>query len=197
MDKILSNNNNNNNNNNETTNHLVCECSKLAQIEYKKRHDNVARIVHWNLVKLHRLDVAEKWYDHKPEGVMEGDGTKLLWDFNIQTDKEIQARRPDLVVVNRKDNQCFIIDIAVPNDSGIFEKEKEKIEKYQDLRRQIAKLWSIKTSVVPIVVGTLGTVTNNRLGKHLKTFGVTATVELLQKAALLGTARILRKVLEA
>ena len=48
--------------------------------------------------------------------------------------------------------------------------------------------------VVPIVVGALGTVTNN-LGKHLKTIGITATVELLQKAALLGTARILRKVL--
>ena len=83
----------------------------------------------------------------------------------------------------------------MPNDSGIFEKE-EKIKKYQDLRRKIAKLWSIKTSVVPIVVIALGTVTNN-LGKHLKTIGVTATVELLQKAALLGTAWILRKVLEA
>ena len=46
----------------------------------------------------------------------------------------------------------------MPNDSGIFEKE-EKIEKYQDLRREIAKLWSTKTSVVPIVVGALGTVT--------------------------------------
>ena len=83
----------------------------------------------------------------------------------------------------------------MPNDSGIFEKE-EKIKKYQDLRRKMAKLWSIKTSVVPIVVIALGTVTNN-LGKHLKTIGVTATVELLQKAALLGTAWILRKVLEA
>ena len=53
-------------------------------------------------------------------------------------------------------------------------------------------------SVVPIVVSALGTVTNN-LGKHLKTVGVTATVlvELLQKAALFGTARVLRKVLEA
>ena len=61
-----------------TTHHLVCECSKLAQIEYKQRHDNVARIVHWNLAKLHRLDVVEKRYDHKPEGVMESDGTKLL-----------------------------------------------------------------------------------------------------------------------
>ena len=56
----------------ETTHHLVCECSKLAQIEYKQRHDNVDRIVHWNLAKLHRLDVAEKWYDHKPEGVLNG-----------------------------------------------------------------------------------------------------------------------------
>ena len=81
----------------------------------------------------------------------------------------------------------------MPNDSGIFEKEKEKTEKYQDLRRE---MWSIKTSVVPIVLGALGTVTNN-LGKYLKTIGFTATVELLQKAALLGTARILRKVLEA
>ena len=45
----------------ETTHHIVCECSKLAQIEYRQRHDNVARIVHWNLAKLHRLDVTEKW----------------------------------------------------------------------------------------------------------------------------------------
>ena len=127
---------------------------------------------------------------------MESDGTKLLWDFNIQTDKEIQARRPDLILVNRRDKQCFIIDIAVPNNSGILEKEKEKIKKYEDVRREIGKLWSIKTSVIPVVVGALGTVTNN-LGKHLNAIGVTATVELLQKAALLGTARILRKVLEA
>ena len=45
---------------------------------------------------------------------MESDRTKLLWDFNIQTDKGIQAQRLDLVLVNRRDNQCFIIDIAVP-----------------------------------------------------------------------------------
>ena len=111
-------------------------------------------------------------------------------------DKELQERRPDLIVVNRRDNQGFIIDIAVPNDSGFLEKEKEKMEKYQDLRRDLAKLWSIKTSVIPVVVGALGTVTNN-LGKHLNTIGVTTTVELLRKAALLGTPRILRKVLES
>ena len=61
----------------ETTHLLGCGCSKLAQIEYKQRRDNVARIVRWNLAKLHRLDVAEKWYDHKSEGVMESHGTPL------------------------------------------------------------------------------------------------------------------------
>ena len=33
----------------ETISHIVSECEKLAQKEYKKRHDNVARIVHWKL----------------------------------------------------------------------------------------------------------------------------------------------------
>ena len=31
----------------EDVTHLVSECKMLAQKEYKRRHDNVARIVHW------------------------------------------------------------------------------------------------------------------------------------------------------
>ena len=84
----------------------------------------------------------------------------------------------------------------MPGDSRVGEKEREKIEKYQDLRREVAKLWNIKTTVLPIVVGALGVVTKN-LTRRLKTIGVTTKIELLQKAALLGTARLLRKVLEA
>ena len=53
-----------------------------------------------------------------------------------------------------------------------------------------------ETTVVPIVVGALGVITEN-LTKHLKTVGVTTKTELLQKVALLGTARLLRKLLEA
>ena len=38
-----------------------------------------------------------------------------------------------MVVVDKKRRTCKIIDFAVPGDSTIEEKEKEKIEKYQDL----------------------------------------------------------------
>ena len=53
-----------------------------------------------------------------------------MWDFSIQTDHVIEARRPDLAVVD-KERSCKIIDLAVPEDSRIEEKEKDKIEKYQ------------------------------------------------------------------
>ena len=64
--------------------HLISECKKLAQKEYKRRHDNVARIVHWKLCGLCQLEKAEKWYEHQPNGVTESDNVKILWDFNIQ-----------------------------------------------------------------------------------------------------------------
>jgi len=71
-----------------------------------------------------------------------------------------------VVVVDREKKTCNIIDIAVPVDAGIVEKEKEKVEKYQDLRREVLRLWNVKAKVVPIVVGALGAVTPN-FSKHL------------------------------
>ncbi|XP_063595812.1 uncharacterized protein LOC134772704 [Penaeus indicus] len=82
----------------ETVHHIVSECKKMAQKEYKRRHDNVARIVHWHLCKKYNLERTEKWYEHAPEGVVENDEVKLLWDVNIQCDHLIEARRPDIVV---------------------------------------------------------------------------------------------------
>ena len=45
-----------------------------------------------------------------------------------------------MVVVDKKERSCKIIDFAVPGDSRIEEKEKDKIEKYQDLGRELQKI---------------------------------------------------------
>ena len=85
---------------------------------------------------------------------------KLLWDINIKCDNVIEARRPDIIVIYKKERMGIIIDIAVPADASAMEKEKEKVEKYQDLRREIARLWKLKrVEVVPVVTGALGSVT--------------------------------------
>ena len=118
-----------------------------------------------------------------------------MWDFSIQTDHVIEARAPDLVVVNKMRRACKIIDFAVPGDCRIEEKEKEKIEKYQDLRRELQKIWNVRVKIVPLVVGFLGAIPK-QFGNRLKETGVSAEIGQVQKTVLLGTARILRKVLE-
>ena len=118
-----------------------------------------------------------------------------MWDFSIQTDHVIEARRPDLVIVDKKERTCKIIDFAVPGDSRIEEKEKEKIEKYQDLGRELKKLWNLRVKIIPLVVGSLGAIPK-QFDKRLEDIGVSVGIGQVQKTVLLGTARILRKVLE-
>ena len=81
-----------------------------------------------------------------------------MWDFSIQTDHVIEARRPDLVVVDKKRRTCKIIDFPVPGDSRTEEKDKEKIEKYQDLRRKLKKIWNVRVNIILLVVGSLGAI---------------------------------------
>ena len=57
------------------------------------------------------------------------------------------------MVVNKQERECAIVDIAVAGDKRIVEKENEKDIKYQELKREIARLWNIRTvQEIPIVV---------------------------------------------
>ena len=142
------------------------------------------------------LEHTEKWYEHTPEGAIENDDVKILWDVNIQCDNVIEARRPDIVIVDKRENSCIIVDIAVPADKRILDKENEKIEKYQELKREIGRLWGLrKVRVIPVVIGALGSV-SKRFDKWIEELEIKPNVVDIQKSALLGTARILRKVLE-
>ena len=116
----------------EIIDHIVNGCSKLAQKEHKRRHDNLGKIVHWKLARKSNFEAGDKWYEHEPEIILENEDYKILCDFSIQSDHVIEARRPDLAVVDKKEKSCKIIDFAVPGDKRIEENEKDKKEKYQD-----------------------------------------------------------------
>ena len=50
--------------NNETISHIESTCPKLTQKESKKRRDNVARAIHWDLSGKYGFQRNERWYDH-------------------------------------------------------------------------------------------------------------------------------------
>ena len=56
--------------------YVMAECKKLAQKEYKQRHDSIARIVHLELCQKFELLGKVKWYNHRPESVTENDRVK-------------------------------------------------------------------------------------------------------------------------
>ena len=110
---------------------------------------------------------------HNPALVLENDSHKLLWDFNIQTDHLIPARGPDLIIITKKIKKiiCKIVGFGVPADHRVNLKGSEKTNKYLDLARELKKLWHMKVTIVPIVIGALGTITKG-LSKGLENIEV-------------------------
>ena len=132
---------------------------------------------------------------HNPKYDMKNETHKLLWDFEIQTDHLISARRPNLVLVNKKKATWRIVDFTVPVDHRVKVKKGEKRYKYLDLAWELKNLWNMKMTAIPVVIGALGTVTK-RCVKWLEDLEISTRMVTIQTTALLRSARILRRVLE-
>ena len=89
----------------ETINHIINDCSKLAQKEYKTRDDWVGKVIYWEMCKKFRFDHTNKWYMHNPASPLENNTHKLLWNFHIRTDHLFSARRPNLIIIKKKKNK--------------------------------------------------------------------------------------------
>ena len=169
----------------------------LAQKQYRLwRHDRVGVVIHWVMCQRFGFPFGNKWYDHTPERVLQNEDVKILWDFSIQTDHKLDHNKPDILILDKRKRECHIIDVACPFDTRVKEKEREKIEKYQDLKREIGRLWECrKVTVIPVVIGALGTIGKN-FKSWTKMIEMDNYLDLMQKACLLGTAKIIRKVLD-
>ena len=122
------------------------------------------------------------------------DNITIMWDMPVNTDRTITANRPDIIAKDSVNSTCKLIDMSVPSDRKIALKESEKKSKYKDLELEKQRMWHMKTKVIPVVVGALGTVKKGMV-ENIKKVSERATVTEIQKICMLGSARILRKVL--
>ena len=99
------------------------------------------------------------------------------------------------MIQKKKAKETIIVDIAVPGDSNVLQKETEKYEKCQNLAREIKGIWKSRPKVVPVVVIALISV-SKKLAGHLEQLRIKDRTRTMKKSPLLGSAQILRKVLE-
>ena len=69
---------------------------------------------------------TDKWYTHIPELVCEDGDVTVLWNQAVHTDREVTANRPDIIIKNKKEKTCTLIDVAIPADGNVVQKEAEK-----------------------------------------------------------------------
>jgi hypothetical protein len=95
----------------------------------------------------------------------------------------------------KKEKTCKLIDMAIPADGNVVQKEAEKKLKYKSLCIEIQRMWNLKCTIVPIAIGATGKVTRS-LKKNLEAVTGKHSIDSLQKTAILGTSHIIRKVLQ-
>ena len=127
--------------------------------------------------------------------IVENDRVKILWDFQIQIDKQVMANQLDIMVADKLQKKAVVVDVAISSDSNIKKKEHEKFEEYQGLKEEVEKMWELKATVIPMVIGALKAVNPNLVEWFQQIPGTTSEISV-QMSTVLGTAKILRRTLK-
>ena len=178
----------------ETIDHMISGCPTIANTEYLQRHDQVAKFIHRTLCKHYEIPHTERWYKHTLEPVVEGKNVTILWDFTVQTDRKIDANRPDIIIKNHEERTCIMMDVPVPSDQNISLKEFPKLSKYKDLEIEVSKMWKLKKKIIPVLIGALEMI-KKRTQNFIDQIPGKPSLQEMQNIVLTSTAHILRKVL--
>ena len=108
----------------------------------------------------------------------------------VEATVKLDHNRHDIIVINQQDNEWIIVEFSVPWDKNVLLKEEEKVNKYIPLAKEIQKVHKVSTRIIPIILGSLGTVTT-KLKSSLKELGLEKILDGLQTSVLIGTHNIL------
>ena len=82
----------------------------------------------------------------------------------------MEHNTPDLIVIE-KGKKWTIVDFSVPLDQNVKSKEDDKLTRYGPLAGEVGRIHKVRTEIIPIVIGALGTVPK-RLPKYIASLGI-------------------------
>jgi hypothetical protein len=81
-----------------------------------------------------------------------------LWNQAVHAYRKVTANRPNIKITNKKEKTCTLIDVAIPTDRNVVQKEGEKKLKYKSLCIAIQRMWNLKCTLIPVIIGATGIV---------------------------------------
>jgi hypothetical protein len=92
--------------------------------------------LHFNTCKETGVQLDKKhWYEHVQKSVETGQGGNItiLWIQQVQTDRTITNKKPDIIIHDNENRTCILIDVAISGDRNVIKKEAEKILKFKGI----------------------------------------------------------------
>ena len=182
----------------ESVNHLISACKVLmGDGYYTARHNGVCSYLHWTICKDLNIECCDKSWEHQPARTVGNDRYTVHYDHVIPTATYLEnaAVKPDIVIWDREEKSATVIEVSVPNDSGLNRAEREKITKYQGLIYDMKRNWNLQEiNIIPVIIGAKGLMKKN-FKKYLSSIPGIPSAKEIQIIALKGTARILKRSL--
>jgi hypothetical protein len=103
---------------------------------------------------------------------------------------------PDIIIIiikkkkKKERKTSILIDVAIPADRNIVQKQMEKKLKYNSLCTEIQCMWNHKCKIIPVIIGATGLVTKcfkEKFGNHTRKH----SIDSLQKMTILGTSHVI------
>jgi hypothetical protein len=107
-----------------------------------------------------------------------------LWNQQTQTDRTIPQNKQDIIICDNEKGKCMLIDVAISGDRNVINPLKDEMFlKYKNLTIEIQHMWNVKTEMIPITIGTTGTISKS-FRKHVSYIPGNLEVKELQKTAI-------------
>lgn len=115
----------------ETIDHSVSACLTLAQSDYLKRNNNVAKIIHLELLKHRKVSTQQQnhqphYYSHAPKSVIETENIKIYYDRIIHISHTREHNRPHITTVDKRTKSATLTDITIPLSCYMIRTHYEK-----------------------------------------------------------------------
>jgi len=133
------------------------------------------------------------WYELLSKSVETSQGGN---NQQVQTDRTLTTNKPDIIIRDNEKGTCMLIDVVISGDRNVIKKEADKILKYKDLTTEIQRMWNVKTKVIPLIIGAIGTISKS-FRKYMSNIPGTMKLRNYRKQPYwaLRTYYVLRKVL--
>ena len=136
----------------ETVLHALGSCPSLSSNLYKTaRHDNVGQ---HNVEEIVKQENKESTNRKRPESVTVIGNKEIWWNMPIKTANKVEYNRPDVVIWNRETKVCHLVEISVPLDINISNRQVVKRDKYMPLVSEMQQLYRNYTfQIIPVIIG--------------------------------------------